>query len=125
MRLFIATLVLFAVYFPAAICLSRSYRNSPDEGLRPLSLMSLAPGGSCTSTVWVPKDTLKVAIYKDGLRVGYATKIYDHPGRLELAAKGFTWKMIEFFDCRNGKPTQPLHALGIVDRRKPGLPQAS
>ena len=125
MRVFAATLVMVAVYFPAAIYLSRSYRHPPDQGLRPLSFMSLAPGGSCTSTVWVPKDTLKVAIYKDGLRVGYATKIYDDPGRLELATKGFTWKMIEFFDCRNGKPTQPLHALGIVDRRKLGLPQAS
>jgi hypothetical protein len=114
MRVFAATLVLFAVYFPAVIYSAHSYKDPPDGGLRPLSLMSVAADGSCASIVWLPKETTKVAIYKDGVRVGYATKVYDDPGRLELATRGFTWKMIEFFDCKNGKPTQSFHALGIV-----------
>jgi hypothetical protein len=60
----------------------------------------------------VPKGTTKVAIYRDGVRVGYATKVYDDPGRLELAARGFTWKIVEFFNCKSERPTQSLHALG-------------
>lgn len=113
MRIRTATLLLFAVYFPAAIILARSYKP-PESGLRPLSVMGVAANGSCVSTIWVPKETTKIAIYHDGLRVGYATKMYDDPGRLELAAKGFTWKMVEFFDCKDGRPTRSFHAIGIV-----------
>jgi len=76
--------------------------------------MSRAANGSCASTLWVPEGTTRVAIYRDGVRLGYATKVYDDPGRTKLATKGFAWKMIEFFDCKNGIPKRPFHALGIA-----------
>ena len=124
MRVVAVTLVLFAVYFPAAIYLSHSYKSrsykNPDV-LRPLSPMSRAANGSCASTVWLPKETTKVAIYQNGVRVGYATKVYDDPGRAELATKGFTWKLVEFPDCKNGIPAQSFHALGIVAGVELGL----
>jgi len=82
--------------------------------LRPLPVMSVAADGSCVSTLWVPKETTKVAIYKDGVRAGYASKTYQDPGRLELTTKGFTWKMVGFFDCKTGKPRAPFQGLGIV-----------
>ena len=82
--------------------------------MRPLPVMSVAADGSCVSTRWVPKDTTKVASYKDGVLVGYASKMYQYPGRLELTAKGFTWKMVEFFDCKTGKPSEHFQGLGIV-----------
>lgn len=125
MRVFIATLVVFAVYFPAAIYTAQSFKDPPDSRLRPLSLMSVAANGSCISIVWLPDKTTKVAIYRDGVQVGYATKVYDDQGLSRQAIKGFTWKMIEFLDCKSGKPKQPFHALGIVDRRKPELPQVN
>jgi hypothetical protein len=114
MRVFAATVVLLAVYFPAAIYLARSYKDAPDGGLRPLPILSIAGNGSCVSTLWVPEGTTKVAIYRDGVRLGYATKVYDDPGRTELATKGFAWKMVEFYDCKSGIPAQSFHALGIV-----------
>jgi hypothetical protein len=114
MRVFIATLVVFAVYFPAAIYSARSFKNPPDGRLRPLSFMSVAANGSCVSIIWLPDKTTKVAIYRDGVRVGYATKVYDYQGLSRQAIKGFTWKMIEFLDCKNGNPKQPFHALGIA-----------
>ena len=114
MRVFAATVVMFAVYFPAAIYLARSYKDPSDVGLRPLPILSIAANGSCASTLWVPERTTKVAIYRGGVRVGYATKVYDDPGRTELATKGFAWKMVEFFDCKNGIPRQSFHARGVA-----------
>ena len=113
-RVLAAVLVLFAGYFPVAIYSALSYSEPRRGELRPLPVLSVAADGSCVSTLWVPKETTKVAIYKDGVRVGYATKMYDDPGRLELIAKGFTWKMVEFFDCKTGKPREHFQARGIV-----------
>ena len=114
MRVLTAALVLFAVYFPVAIYSARSYSGPQADGLRPLPVLSVAADGSCVSTLWVLKATTKVGIYKDGVRAGYASKMYDDPGRLELATKGFTWKMVEFFDCKTGKPREHFQGLGIV-----------
>jgi hypothetical protein len=113
-RVLTATLGLFAVYFPVAIYSALPYIGLSDGDLRPLPVLSVAADGSCASTLWVPKETTKVGIYKDGVRAGYASKMYDDPGRLELATKGFTWKMVEFSDCKTGKPRQHFHGLGIV-----------
>jgi hypothetical protein len=114
MRVLTAALVLFAVYFPVAIYAALSYRGAPEIDLRPLPVMNVSADGSCVSTLWVPKETATVAIYKDGVRMGYASKLYDDPGRLELATKGFTWKMVEFFDCKDGRPQAAFQAIGIV-----------
>jgi hypothetical protein len=94
---FAATMVLFAVYFPAAFYLTHSYKDPPT--MRPLWPMSRAASGSCASTVWLPKETNKVAIYKDGVEVGYATKVYDDPDPAELATKRFT--LVEFSGCKS------------------------
>jgi len=75
-RVLTATLVLFALYFPVAIYSALSYSGPQDGDVRPLPVMSVAADGSCVSTLWVPNETTKVAIYKDGALVGYASKLY-------------------------------------------------
>lgn len=87
---------------------------SPTDGdLRPLSIMSVAGDGSCASIAWLPGETTRVAIYGNGVRLGYAKKVYDDPGRLSWNTGGQRWKMIEFFSCEEGLPTQALHALAV------------
>jgi len=113
MRVFAAISILFGVYFSAAIYSDLLSKSSTDGDLRPLSIMSVAADGSCASTAWLPNETTKVAIYRNGIRVGYAEKVYDDLARSSRITDGQRWKMIEFFSCAGGLPTEPLHALAV------------
>jgi hypothetical protein len=112
MRVFVAISILFVIYFPAAMYLQLSTVRT-DGDLRPLSIMSVAGDGSCASTVWLPEEITRVAIYRSGVRLGYAKNVYDDPTRLSWTTGSKRWKMIEFFSCEGGLPTQPIHALGV------------
>jgi hypothetical protein len=75
--------------------------------------MSVAGDGSCASIAWLPEEITRVAIYRSGVRLGYAKKVYDDPTRSSWSTGRQRWKMIEFLSCAGGLPTQPLYALGV------------
>jgi hypothetical protein len=114
MRVIAAVLLLFAVYFPAATWLKLAYRDSKGP-MQPLPVLGISANGSCVSRVWLPKGTTNIAVYDDDVRLGYATKVYDDPGRLEMSTKEKQWKIVELFRCASKTSWPRLYALGIKE----------
>ena len=105
-RVAAAALLLFTAYFPAAVWFKLAYKEA-DGALQPLPVYGIQAAGTCISRIFLPRQMTKLAIYDDRVRVGYATRMYEDPGRLELNTEEKHWRIV-LFDCR---VTQPLSHL--------------
>jgi hypothetical protein len=109
MKAIAAVLLLFTVYFPVALWLE-STNTEPFGPMQPLPIFGLAKSGLCVSRFWQPNEMTRVEVYEGNVSLGYAIKVYDDPGRIELSTSSRHWKLVEF-TCPDPLPARTLHGL--------------
>ena len=108
MRVTTAVALLFAVYFPMAMWLKAAQKEPIP--LQPLPILGVARSGLCVSRFWQPNGMTGIEVFDGIASLGHAIKVYDDPGRLELATKDRRWKLVEF-TCPHPRPPRTLHGL--------------
>jgi len=109
MKAIAAVALMFAVYFPTALWLKAAYEG-PFGELQPLPIFGVARSSLCVSRFWQPNGMARIEVFDGIASLGYAIKVYDDPGRLELTTNDRRWKLVEF-TCPYPRPPRMLHGL--------------